>query len=386
MTDLILAAGAVPWRRVTGETSGNSGTPEVEILLVHRPKYDDWSLPKGKREPGEHILLTAVREVFEETSVRPVLGPRLRSVEYLAHGRPKQVDYWAALAAHDQAAASHEIDEVCWLPRPQALDRLSYPHDADVIASLQPRATVPIVLVRHASAGRKRDRPAQDLVRPLDAEGALDALLLADLLACFAPRARVISSPALRCIQSVRPYAERFGGSVEAKAVLTVPDRAADSFMDRTDRAHTLRHLFRNLATAGQPVVACLHGENLPLALAAACSVLGAPEPADVDPSLPKGAFLVLHVAAGTLVALERYELLGSGSSSTVTSASVTPPDSTSPPASASPLASTPPPASASPSGSTTTSASVASARRDRRRSSLLPMYATSSTATAASR
>jgi len=102
---------------------------------VHRPKYDDWSLPKGKREPGEHVLLTAAREVLEETSVRPVLGPRLRTVEYLVRGRPKQVDYWAALAAHDQAAASHEIDAVCWLPLPQVLDRLSYPHDAAVIAS-----------------------------------------------------------------------------------------------------------------------------------------------------------------------------------------------------------------------------------------------------------
>ena len=122
---------------------------------MHRPKYDDWSLPKGKREPGEHALLTAAREVLEETSVRPVLGPRLRTVEYLVTGRPKQVDDWAALSTHDEAAASHEIDAVCWLPLPQALDRLSYAHDADVIASLQPRATVPLILVRHTSAGHR---------------------------------------------------------------------------------------------------------------------------------------------------------------------------------------------------------------------------------------
>src|SRR6202046_5864484 len=108
----ILAAGTWLWR---------PGAQGIEVLLVHRPKYDDWSLPKGKREPGEHVLLTAAREVFEETSVHPMFGPQLRTVEYLAHGRPKQVDYWAALAAHDQAAASHEIDEVCWLPLPQAL-------------------------------------------------------------------------------------------------------------------------------------------------------------------------------------------------------------------------------------------------------------------------
>jgi 8-oxo-dGTP pyrophosphatase MutT (NUDIX family)/phosphohistidine phosphatase SixA len=302
VSEAILSAGAVLWRpAVRG----------IEVLLVHRPKYDDWSLPKGKREPGEHVLLTAAREVFEETSVRPVFGPRLRTAEYLAHGRSKQVDYWAALAAHDQAAASHEIDAVAWLPLPQAVDRLSYAHDADVIASLQPSATVPLILLRHASAGTKDDWAGEDLLRPLDAEGALDALLLADLLACFAPRARVVSSPALRCTESVRPYAEGFGGSVEARAVLTVPDRGTESFLDRTARAATLRHLFRHLVNAGQPVVACLHRENLPLALAAACSVLGtpAPAPADLDLSLPKGGFLVLHVAGSTLVALERYEL-----------------------------------------------------------------------------
>ncbi len=191
----------------------------------------------------------------------------------------------------------------------QAPDRLSYSHDADVIAGLRPRGTVPLILVRHASAGHRDTWAGQDLQRPLDAEGAMDALLLADLLACFAPRARVISSPALRCTESVRPYAEGFGGSVEAMAVLTVPGRAADSSMDRTDPADTLRHLFRNLVAVGRPVVACLHRENLPLALAAACSVLGAPPPAELDLTLPKGSFCVLHVAAGELISLERYEL-----------------------------------------------------------------------------
>ena len=301
VSEVLLSAGAVLWR---------PAAPGIEVLLVHRPKYDDWSLPKGKREPGEHVLLTATREVLEETSVRPVLGPRLGTVEYLAHGRPKQVAYWSAFSRDDQAGASHEIDAVAWLPLPQALDRLSYPHDADVIMSLRPQATVPLILVRHATAGRKADWSGEDLLRPLDAEGALDAVALADLLACFAPTARVISSPALRCTQSVRPYAERFGGSVEAKAVLTVPGRGLDFPLARTERAETLRHLFRNLVAAARPVVACLHRENMPLALAAACSVLGAPPPpAGSDLTLPKGGFWVLHAAGDQLAALERYEL-----------------------------------------------------------------------------
>ena len=308
VSEAILAAGAVVWRPASNQPDA------VEVLLVHRPKYDDWSLPKGKREPGEHVLLTVVREVHEETSVRPVLGPRLRTVEYLVGGRPKQVDYWSALSVGDQAAASHEIDAVAWLPWPAERGRLSYTHDADVIASLRPRKTVPLILVRHASAGQKGSWPGDDLLRPLDAEGAMDAVLLAGLLSCFAPSARVISSAAQRCIRTVRPYAAAFGGSVEAEAALAVPGRAGDISFDRTEQADSLRHLVRDLVAAGEPTVVCLHRENLPVALAAACSALGLPSPSpssetERESPLPKGAFYVVHVAAGELAGLERYKL-----------------------------------------------------------------------------
>jgi 8-oxo-(d)GTP phosphatase len=307
VSEAVHAAGAVVWRTAAQGVRGDYG---VEVLLVHRPKYDDWSLPKGKREPGEHVLLTAVREVFEETSVRAVLGPRLRTAEYLASGRPKQVDYWSAVSLDHQAAPSHEIDAVSWLPLPQARERLSYPHDATVIAGLRAQETVPLILLRHASAGHKDDWAADDRLRPLDAQGAMDAVLLAGLLACFAPTARVISSPALRCIETVRPFAAGFGGSVEAEAALAMPDRAGDLPSARTSTGDTLRQLFRALVAGGRPAVVCLHRENLPGALAAACSALGAPSPvADSDASLPKGGFWVVHAAAGKLAGLERYEL-----------------------------------------------------------------------------
>ena len=109
-------------------------------------------------------------------------------------------------------------------------------------------------------------------------------------------------------MESVRPYAADFGGSVEAEAALAVPVRPADLFRPNETGLTPSGTMFRDLVAAGQPAVVCLHRENLPLALAAACSALGAPA-ATVDPSLPKGGFLVLHVAAGTLAALERYEL-----------------------------------------------------------------------------
>jgi 8-oxo-dGTP diphosphatase len=302
VTDTIWSAGAVLWRAAAGQPD------RPDVLLVHRPRYDDWSLPKGKREPGEHVLLTAVREVLEETSVRPVLGPRLPTIEYLVNGRPKRVDYWSACADGTEAAPSHEIDAVSWRPLAGAEAGLSYAHDADVLAGLQARPTTPLILARHVSAGDKGRWAGDDLLRPLDDQGVSDAALLADLLACFAPRARVISSPAVRCVDSMRPYADAFGGSIEADDTLTVPGPRPDLPRRPAGPSGALGALFRKLVAAEQPAVVCLHRENLPLALAAACAALGAP-PESMDQPLPKGGFLVLHVADGTLAAVERYEL-----------------------------------------------------------------------------
>jgi 8-oxo-(d)GTP phosphatase len=305
MTELIRAAGAVLWR------------PGPEILLVHRPRYDDWSLPKGKQEPGEHILQTAVREVQEETSVRPVLGPRLRSVSYLSRGEPKHVGYWQAQA--DSAAADNEIDAVEWLPAEKALTRLSYPHDRDVVSDLDPVETVPLILLRHASAGSKsasagpKGAPAGqqgDLLRPLDAKGERDAAVLAGLLACFAPRARVVSSPAVRCTQTVVPYTEVAEVPLETDPSLKAHSIRTSSGPSPGNPLRTLvaRILVeQTLLGERRPAIVCLHRENLPEALAAACSALGAKPPR--DHSLHKGSFWVLHVAvAGKLVAMERYD------------------------------------------------------------------------------
>ncbi len=280
---------------------------DAEVLLVRRRKYGDWSLPKGKREPGEHALLTAIREVFEETSVRPVLGPRLPTVEYMSPGGPKRVDYWSGLGSHGQAAAAHEVEVVSWLPLPEAAEQVSYPRDAELISGLRPRETTPLIMVRHASAGSKDDWPGDDDLRPLDAKGVEDAPVLARLLACFAPRARVVSSPALRCTDTMRPYAAAFGGSVEAEAVLAPPGSFPAS---ETAQSVSVRKLIADLVADARPAVVCLHRENLATALEAACRALGAPSAMPRDPSLPKGGFWVVHAAAGELAGLECYELL----------------------------------------------------------------------------
>ena len=276
----------------------------AQVALVHRPKYDDWSFPKGKLEPGEHFLLAAVREVAEETGLPVKLGRRLPPVRYPSGvGLRKRVDYWAATveAAAAPFVPNSEIDAVAWAPASRAASRLSYQRDAETLTAFRagPLRTVPLILLRHASAGHKSDWPKDDRSRPLDARGEKDAAALADLLRCFGT-ARVISSPAVRCAATVRPYGARAGVEVETEAALEVSKKGT---ADDPEAAKTVAQL----AAADQPVVICAHRENLPLLLDAVGAELGA-DCSGVSP-LGKGEFLVLHRADGKLAALERYDV-----------------------------------------------------------------------------
>lgn len=129
----VLAAGCVLWRRRAGG---------VEVALIHRPKYDDWSHPKGKLHQGESPAEAAVREVLEETGMRCVLGARLSTARYVARGRPKAVDYWAAEATDGRFQPNGEVDRLLWLPPRQARPHLTHPIDRplldEAMASLGP--------------------------------------------------------------------------------------------------------------------------------------------------------------------------------------------------------------------------------------------------------
>ncbi|MFH9723267.1 NUDIX hydrolase [Streptomyces sp. NPDC017254] len=122
----ILAAGCVLWRPAL---SGHG----IEIALVHRPKYDDWSHPKGKRKRGEPAEACALREVQEETGRRCALGPRLPTVHYTVDGRPKTVEYWSARALDGTFTPSHEVDHLVWLPPAAARARLTQPRDRELL-------------------------------------------------------------------------------------------------------------------------------------------------------------------------------------------------------------------------------------------------------------
>lgn len=126
MSDAVRAAGGVVWRR---DPRG-----EAEVLLVHRKGREDWTLPKGKVEPGESDEACAVREVEEETNLRCVLGPEIGLVSYRdQRGRPKIVRYWSMEVSAGEAAPRHEIDGVRWVPLEAAARELTYPRDRELL-------------------------------------------------------------------------------------------------------------------------------------------------------------------------------------------------------------------------------------------------------------
>lgn len=287
----IRAAGAVLWR------AGPSGP---EVALIHRPRYDDWTLPKGKLKKGEHVLRAAVREVLEETGARPVLGRRMAPQRYLKEGRPKRVEWWSAVPSGEpRFVPGDEVDRLEWLPVQAAAARLTWERDLPVLRDFAagPYVTTPLVLLRHAPAGTRQAWEHGDELRPLDAAGLVMAETLAGLLAAYGP-ARVVASATARCVATVLPYVRRTGADL----------RTVDAFTVRAgvppDLARARAHLGA-LLDEGVPTVVCTHGELVPeLVRAARARLRGDPPEAA---GLAKGEFQVLHTARRTLVGWERH-------------------------------------------------------------------------------
>ncbi|MFG1824690.1 NUDIX domain-containing protein [Microbispora bryophytorum] len=310
---MIRAAGALIWR-------GNEADPEV--VLVHRPAYDDWSLPKGKLRRGEHVIAGALREVREETGLRVVLGRALPPVHYMHDGRLKRVDYWLAHALDDPTAADgdqmaavgdqvaadgDEVDEVVWLPVEEARRRLTYAWDRSLLraAGTAPLLTTPLILVRHALAGSRREWRGDDDRRPLDERGRAQAEVLATVLGAYRPFV-LVSSHSRRCTQTLRPYADRHGLEIREETALS------ESGYDPREAERTVR----DLLAAHESAVLCSHGKVLPELLGMAGEALRGVRTA--DRTLAKGGFAVLHRAvdrgdavdddaAEHVLSLERY-------------------------------------------------------------------------------
>lgn len=291
--DILRAAGVVVLR----------GTPRKrEVLTVHRPHRADWSLPKGKVEFGEHILVTAIRECDEETGYQVTLGPCVGTVEYIAAGRPKRVDYWLADVVGDEGfAPDDEVDSIAWVPLKEAGLHLTYAADVELVqrAASIPRTT-PFVILRHAKAIKRSDFAGNDDDdRPLSGRGRGEAKALAPLLEAFGVES-IHSSSAMRCTATVRPFARRI--EVETVVEPSLTEHAHD--VDAKAAAQRIVELYAR----NEPTVVVSHRQVLPTLLDALAAHVGMPEDESWDPRLSSAAFVVIHRdSRGEVIGIERY-------------------------------------------------------------------------------
>jgi len=227
---------------------------EIEVAVVHRPRYDDWTLPKGKQDPGETIEMTATREVVEETGFAARVIGHAATNRYRIDGGDKQVEYfWMRPYRFDGFQPNNEVDQVVWLPIETARAALTYQFDRRMLSNgnlAGPVRHTTLHIVRHAAAGDRTKWEGDDAERPLTEKGERQARAIADALEGVGIT-RILSSYYLRCRQTVAPLAERIGRKVEHHDALRegASPRLIAELLDEV---------------AGSTVVLCSHGDVIP--------------------------------------------------------------------------------------------------------------------------
>ncbi len=289
---IVYAAGAVLWRPAVDPANKNTA---LEIAVIHRPRYDDWSLPKGKVDPGETAPVAAVREVFEETGSRSILGRRLAAVSYPIDLGVKKVYYWAARSTGGEFAPGNEVDELIWLPVADATKKLNYAQDRKVLRQFKKQSadTRTVLIVRHGTAGRKSRFSGDDTKRPLDKRGRAQAEALVSQLLAFGAT-NVHAADRVRCHQTVEPLAEELGVPIQDEPTLT-----EEAYAKSPKRS---RHRMLEIATQDGTRVICSQGKVIPDLIAWWCERDG------VRPDKSrnhKGSTWVLSLSDGRLTAAD---------------------------------------------------------------------------------
>jgi 8-oxo-dGTP diphosphatase len=283
----VFAAGAVLWQ------PDESGQPQ--IALIHRPRYDDWSLPKGKLDRGETEPVAAVREILEETGQSAALGRRLIQIDYPIPGGTKIVRYWAARGHGGEFVPGKEVDQLIWRSLADATQQLTYPHDRKVLRRFAKKAvdTQTVLIVRHATAGRKARYKGDDRKRPLDKRGRTQAQSLVPQLLAFGAT-DLYAADRTRCVQTIEPLAEKMGRTITVEPTLTEEAYA------RNPKAAQKRTL-EIAALGGTPVIST-QGRVIPYLIQWWCERDG------VKPDKSrnrKGSTWVLSLSDGKLIAAD---------------------------------------------------------------------------------
>jgi 8-oxo-dGTP diphosphatase len=298
----VTAAGTLCWRTEKGR---------LEVLLIHRPRYDDWSWPKGKLDDGETTPECAVRETHEEVGLKVHLGIPLPSIDYEVSSGRKVVHYWAAKADRLKPVPDgKEVDDYLWCTPDKARVLLTNPSDVQPLDALEEAhehrdlGTWPLIIVRHAKAKPRSSWSRAEGERPLAATGRRQAVAVSRLLQAWRPE-RVISSPWVRCVQTVSPYVAKADAKLKLVDALTEHDAAR-----KPGRARTA---MEKVFDKRNPVAICTHRPVLPLVFGVLrghmAAHLAALLPA-TDPYLSPGEAVICQVSSvnhGRIVSVEQY-------------------------------------------------------------------------------
>lgn len=302
-TDRIIAAGAVVTR---------PGTEGTEFLLIYRKYRDDWTFPKGKVDPGEHLLTAAVREVREETGFAVSLGVPLPTQTYEVDGVRKDSHYWVAQRLAGEFMPNDEVTHIAWLCLEDAKAKLTYKHDQEVLAAAANSIpTIPLIILRHTQSVKRGEwllssdaLSEADTSRPLTAVGRMQANSLVGALAAFGV-AELHSSDSRRCRDTVGPYAT--GRSLPVVLEKTVSE---ERHKDHPERAIAR---VKELAEIPSALVLCTHRPVLPAVMEALSSIFTVENETKktFDPAFTPGTMVVYHRDATDLrhvVSVERHQ------------------------------------------------------------------------------
>jgi 8-oxo-dGTP diphosphatase len=290
----IFAAGIICWREKGSD---------IEVLLVHREYYNDWSFPKGKQDPGELLPQTAVREVHEEAGLKVKLGRKLSVVHYLVGDEDKEVHYWASkvkakTAKKQKFSPNEEIAKVEWIGANKALTLLSYGHDRQLLLtalelhSKKELETRALIVLRHAKATPRSDWKGEEAKRPLLPEGLAHAKALPALLAAYGPKL-LITSPWKRCHDTIAPYAKQ--------SKKTLVERSQLTDLSNKRRPLSTKKVVEGLLGTSKSGLICTHRPALPSVLeplAQSASEELKPQILDAT-GLKPGDFVVLRLTMG---------------------------------------------------------------------------------------
>lgn len=285
----IEGAGAVLWQA--------TDDGDVTIAIIHRPRYDDWSLPKGGVDAGESHIQAAFREVLEETGVKAVFGPEIGTVDYEVNGVTKEVRYWLAEADQFNAATPNpeEVDVIEWLSISDAINKLSNNDDREIVRMAEEFGfgSTPLVLLRHTKALKRDLWDGDDGDRPLEHVGQIQA---AKIPAIYAPYAieKIYSSDAIRCVQTIEVMAAEYG-------ITPIYSSEISEFGFEKDSEKALDYAL-SVMLSDKSSVMCSHNPVLPKLVK---KLIGKKNFKRLSAELKPGDSFVLHHRSGEVIAVD---------------------------------------------------------------------------------